>query len=525
MGGVDATSRSRWSCARTAAALLGLVAALAGCGPDPTPPAPPGPRYESDGSLRVAFDRPRRLPNLIVIVVDTLRADALEGPGGSPGRMPFLAGLGRKGTVLTQVSSSAPWTIPSLASLLTGDSPSRHGCRGEEGVPALPAGRTTFAEALARGHGYETAVAAGVAVPGGGGGSSLFAGFGTVIPGFVLQGTEPLLARWVEGRDRSRPFFLLLHTYEAHHPYGAANHPFPPLRLGTDGRGDDPIAALGSHPAAKDVAELVLTSQRAGMWVRTRHPELMASAVTGYFWDGFRDAPDPDLARRLKAAYDAGTTWVDGLLERTVERLRSWGLLEDTVLAVTADHGEAFGEHGTLEHGRVCYDEVVRVPLLLVGPGALGPGPDGRGRVVTANVSLMDLMPTLLEAAGQPLPTGVVGTSLVPVIEGREPGRIAEVQERLNHDVTREDLDWALRALRSDAWKAVFTWDRRAGTVKEEAYDLRTDPGERDDLAKGSGRLEGLALDPAFCREVERVRDELAREGATSPRPAPCGPK
>ena len=120
---------------------------------------------------------------------------------------------------------------------------------------------------------------------------------------------------------------------------------------------------------------------------------------------------------------------------------------------------------------------------------------------------------------------GRAGSSLLPVIEGREAVRIAESQERVNYEVTHEDIDWALRSLRSDAWKAIFTWDRRAGTVREEAYDLRADPLEQHDLAQGKGTLEGLAFDPAFCREIERVRDELQREGARQARPQPCAPK
>jgi arylsulfatase A-like enzyme len=381
-------------------------------------------------------------------------------------------------------------------------------------VPVLAAPIRTWAQVLAE-RGYQTAAYTG----------AQFAWFG---PNSLLRGMRggqsevplrralPVLQGWRSGLDPARPFFLLLHFYEVHDPYGEHNYRLP----GAARPPVDPAFDPRRVTEPWEMTRWFMLDRYARDTLNAVKGDAFMDAVVRYIWSGYRAEPRPELAAELLAAYTGGARWVDGLMGEILAWMERERLLDDAALALTADHGEAFGEHGTLEHGRVCYDEVVRVPLILRGRGALG-----SGRTVTANVSLMDVMPTLMEACGQALPDGVTGRSLVPVIEGREGGRIALTQERLDHHVTRTDLSWALRSLRSDRWKAILTWDLRAGTVREEAYDLAADPGEQRDLAEGRGTLEGLAFDEAFCRELDRVRAEIRTDGAGAPLPAPCGGK
>jgi arylsulfatase A-like enzyme len=454
-----------------------------------------------------------KTPSIVLIVIDTLRSDALCGRAGEPADMPATHALAKKGVLFPNAVAPAPWTLPSVSSLLTGLKPRGHGLDRMEPVPLYPGPVKTWAQVL-ESRGYQTAAYSGSpfswAVPGG-----VLKGFRDGRIGMQLLRMRLTLESWRRSLDPSRPFFLLLHFYEAHDPYGERNQTLP---------GQPPPPPLDPEFRADRVTEgwevtryfmLDWTTRQA--LIDRMGRDVMYDTLLRYLWTGYREAPRPSLAAELREAYVGGTRWVDGQLGQIYAWLEKEHVLDDAVLALAADHGEAFGEHGTLEHGRVLYDEVVRVPLVLLGPGALG-----GGKVVTSNVSLLDVMPTLFEAARQPLPPGVEGSSLVPVIEGREAGRIAEVQEQVDHVTTKADIDWSVRALRSNRWKAILTWDRRTGAVREEAYDLAADPGEHADLAQGRGTLAGLAFDTAFCRELDRVRADLRAEGATAPLPASC---
>jgi arylsulfatase A-like enzyme len=443
--------------------------------------------------------------SLVLIVVDTLRSDMLSGRKGEPAHMPFCHALARRGVLFPNAVAPAPWTLPSMTSLLSGLTPREHRIDRMLGGVTLARTAKTYAEALAA-EGWQTAVYSGApkawGVP-----DAMFRGFQTGKVAFVHHGGLPQLETWRRSLDASRPFFLLLHLFEAHDPYGEANHP-PGGSLPEPPEDFDPFVPREPWDWARrfmlDNGERVALTRTLGM----RYTE----AVVRYLWSGFRAEPRPELALELHRAYTEGVTWTDGIVKEQVEWLERHGLLDDALLVVTSDHGEAFGEHGTLEHGRVMYDEVLRVPLVLAGPA-----PYTGGRVVEGNVSLMDLMPTLMEALGVAPPSGSQGTSLAPLVEGREGGRIAASYERIDYDVTREDLERTLRSARSDRMKVILTWDVRRATLTAEAYDLAADPAERDDLARGTGSLAGVTLEPRLAAEVDRLVGELVEEGAPEP--------
>ncbi len=506
--------RSRGRVVRRAGlALLGLLAGglfvlAAGCGGDPPagPARPSG--YDVNGRLLGPRPAGARRPNVLLVVIDTLRADAVD-PFGGGGAMPFLARWSREGVALTQASSPAPWTLPAVTSLLTGRLPSDHGITGETGnLTGLRAG-ATWAEILRSTLGYATVAWLGEQWPGGPG--SMFEGFEEVVPLVGFQGALALLPDFARERADGRPWFLLLHSFEAHDPYGAANHPYPIQVPVVEG---DPVAALGGEPEPALVVERAFTDLAFHdvLMRRPQHGRLKREHVR-YLWSGLAQSPDPALAARLRAAYLEGARWVDGLLERTLAELGARGLLDDTLVVVTSDHGEAFGEHGMLGHGRRLDEELLRVPLALRGPA-----PFHRPLRLDASVSLIDVLPTLLAWQGLPAPRTATGRSFLPLLSAPGPGWPVAAQETRTWMRTAESSHAILESVRTAAWKLVLTYEVAEGTVTEQLFDLTRDPLEREDrLAGGAAPAEALA-DAAFVAAVEQARDRVWQSvGAIEP--------
>jgi arylsulfatase A-like enzyme len=215
----------------------------------------------------------------------------------------------------------------------------------------------------------------------------------------------------------------------------------------------------------------------------------------------------------MVARYDAEIAFTDqqlGVLFDAIDRL---GLAEDTVVAVTADHGEGLMDHGELHHGTQLYEEQLRVPLLVRFPRTLP-----AGRVVEGPVSLLDLVPTLLALLGVEPPAGdpMQGRNLVPVMEGRE-----EVDPTLPLFLFRPDnteIPGEQYAVRRGDWKLI-----RGPGPQRELFHLGTDPREREDrsaaeserVAELERELEGwlrehtrpdTAPDPVSSEDLERLR-------------------
>ncbi len=511
-----------------------LLLLCCGCGDDPKPPAldPDAPPYDATGRLiRASHEVPEAPPNLVVLVIDTLRADAVALPGEPAALMPALSELARQGVSFSNASAPSPWTVPSITGFLTGLLPSVHGSEAPLQAAQLPAAVTTFAEALRRAYGYETAAyTAGPWM--GGTRRSILQGFQYGGHDFALQGTAKIVRGFAAERDPKRPFFLFLHTFEAHDPYGPKNHawprrPMPPGRLSTI----DPGAV--TEPWQKARHFMLDLNARQDLW-RHYGPALTADVVR-YLHGGYLAVPRPALADELRAAYVSGVRWVDGLVRETITQLRAWGMLENTVLVITSDHGEAFGEHGVLAHGRQLYDELTRIPLVMVGPE-----PFVGGRVVSGSVGLIDILPTFFDLAGLVPLKRVQGRSFLPVVGQSGGGRAVFAEEILNADNTGEDVHEILTSVRSTRWKYILTHDTYAGTAREAFYDLSRDPGEQVPLGANHDGLAGLESDAPFRAAVERARDRVWGAGprarglyagppvagvapAGTPRPPPLG--
>ncbi len=399
-------------------------------------------------------------PDIVVLVsIDTLRADHLGCYGYARPTSPAIDRLAAEGTLFEDAMTPAPWTLPAHASLLTGLYPSRHGLKAHDRY--LPPKIPTLAQALARA-GFVTA-----AVVNSHNLSPRFGldrGFREFVYVEEIAGQRAPTRRVVDQAiDWLRRFgtgklFLFVHSYDVHSDY-ASEEPYErefvrPYRGPADGT----------------------TSQ------------LMA------FREG-KLAIGPQDAPRLVDLYDAGIRQLDDELLRLREFLAQNGLLERTLLLLTSDHGEEFLERGGVLHGRTQFQEVARVPLILRGPGIPA------GRRIATPVSLVDVMPTLLRHLGLPVAGELDGEDLSPLLRG-EPGRLAErlLFAEADHNNAQPDVT---RAVRRGPLKLVY--DRLA--EKHQLFDLKEDAAERNDVA---------ANREAQARELlEPLRRFLAIPGET----------
>ncbi|MEN8160010.1 MAG: sulfatase [Myxococcota bacterium] len=388
--------------------------------------------------------------NLILISLDTLRADHLGCYGRDRNTSPAIDALAAAGVRFADASATSPWTLPSHASMLTGLYPSSHGVRQRS--HRLPEERVTLAESLAE-HGYQTfAVVNSLSF---GRRFAVLQGFGpeavTYIPEILETGGGRLIVnsapRIVEkayerldARDAQRPFFLFLHFYDAHSDYT------PQRSYRTRLVGDYDGEVTGS-------TDQLLRIQEAG-----------------------KTLSDADV-RFLRELYDAEIRELDDVLAGFFASLEARGRLQDTLIVLTSDHGEEFQEHGGLLHGDTQYQEVLAVPLILRGPGI------PRGRVVTEPVSLVDVVPTVLAVLGVPGAGAFDGIDLSPSwADSPEPLPRRLLFSDASHLVGKGHggRGYPRRMVRDGDEK--LCTDRSTGDA--ELYDLSRDPGETDDLAR-----------------------------------------
>ncbi len=375
------------------------------------------------------------LPNVILVSLDCVRADHLGAYGYERSTSPRLDEFAREAVVFENATAASSFTHPTHMTMLTGLPPSIHGVsrhrKPDASVAYLP-------EILSRA-GYRTN---GVVS-----GPLLSQSFGfergfDVYHAFHDETRAPELAGAaleMLHRGRGQPQFLLLHLFDAHWPY------WP---------GDELNTRFG--PLSNDTSGLLHK-------VRNQIP------------------PENDEeVRHMRDLYDAEIVYLDREVGRFLDELKKRGLYEDSLILVTADHGEAFLEHGFWEHGQTLYKEMVHVPLIVKWPGK----PDARR--VASLVSQTDILPTILEAAGmQPPATSYAGRSL----RGREGGPREAILE-LTWDPLPERHAKMLVAWRTEKTKYIASFE--APTVDalysaeiggEELYDLLMDPGETKNLA------------------------------------------
>jgi arylsulfatase A-like enzyme len=481
-----------------AAALLFVpVVAFARCGRGDAPARPTSVRYAADGTPSRPVARRANAPNVLLVCLDTLRADALAPWGGAAATLPRTSRFLESGVTFRQAAAAASWTAPSVASLVTGVLPSRHGARDLAPETALPAALPTLAEVLHRAGWHRAAYTGGAWVSAENG---MLQGFELARAPFSFgAGAPTLLGRMEEVQAAGRPWFVFAHTYEAHDPYDAP--PASPGGVRPPPPEDLDVAALDRDTSLAGDRELVrrfladpaarafLFESRAGL---ARMPRVLR-----YLERGWREDPEgPALAREARAAYDRGARKLDAALADFLEACEARGFFANAVVVLCSDHGEAFGEGGRLHHGRTLHDALIRVPLWIRAPGW------PQGKTIEASVSLLDVLPTVLDLCGLPVPDDSDGRSLAPLVLGAGTGAPAVAEERRSERETGFPVDEDLVCVRDERWKWVRVRDRRTSATREEAFDLVADPSESSPLP-GADRPE---WSPAFRTAVHATR-------------------
>lgn len=422
-------------------------------------------------------------PNLLLFVSDTLRADAVDCEAARA-RTPNLCALAERGVVFENAYAAAPWTLPSVVSLFTGSHaaayarPDFAGGKGNwDEFFHVPDGQVLLAEAL-RERGYDA-----LGFTEGGIQHSPNALQGLAEPSLPnperllpeLAAHFPDAERTLRGhrfrrylgalrhllRWKGRPFFLLVWVRDPHAEY------MPPVSQ----RG-----LLRAPPALPRAPDFYM---RLGNPGPTKPRALRMSDYSGEL--------TPTEVAFLVHLYHLEVRSVDRRLGMLLELLRHRGIAEDTLVVVTSDHGEGFGEHGHFQHGNTLFEELLRVPLVLAGPGV----PEGLR--VAVRVSQIDLMPTLRELLGVDCCQGAQGRSLARLwAGGGQPDAFVYAGSPQRRDVRD--------ALIGERYKLIA---RPSGDV--ELYDLLQDPGERRDVA---------ALHPERVARMRRALETIRSENA-----------
>jgi arylsulfatase A-like enzyme/thioredoxin-like negative regulator of GroEL len=364
---------------------------------------------------------PTKPPNIILITLDTTRADRMGFLGSQRGLTPNLDALAKQSVVFTRAYAQVPMTTPSHAALLTGTYP-QYNHVGDLADPLRK--ELPYLPDILHQHGYHTAAFVGSlvldpksgAAPGFDRGFDVYdAGFHNSKPGedryqSLERRAEDVANRamgWLSHHQET-PFFIWLHFYDAHEPY---------------------------------------------------------------------DPPEPFKAQFASEPYDGEIAYEDSVVGSVLEVLQRHGLYQNTAIAVAADHGEAFGEHGEKYHGVFLYDETIHVPLLLKLPAE-----KFAGRRVEARVALADVAPSLLQGAGIPIPSTMQGQSIFPLLDGPKSGggKESNPPDRAIYSET----DYAHNAF---GWSELHSWRAQkylyVQAPKKELYDQSSDPGALKNLA------------------------------------------
>jgi arylsulfatase A-like enzyme/Flp pilus assembly protein TadD len=347
-------------------------------------------------------------PNVIVITVDTLRADHLGCYGYRQVQTPNIDALARLAARFTHARTPVPITLPSHTAIFTGSFPVATGMHDFSGN-RLPSSAVTLAEVL-RDNGYTTAAFIGSAVL-----DSRFGlnqGFDTYFDHFDFSRLDETnldqmerrgdvvmneTLEWLR-RNPRQPFFLWVHLYDPHYPY---------------------------------------------------------------------TPPEPYASRYKTRPYDGEIAFDDAQVGRLVSFLKETGVFSDSLLVLASDHGEGLGEHGEKTHGFFIYNSTLHVPLLIKVPGAAP-------HVIDGAVSLVDVMPTVLQALRLPVPPTVQGRSLLSEVLGRS----ASGTSNLYAETYLPLLHFHWSQLRGFEWRGLMYID----APQPELYDLRADPQETRNL-------------------------------------------
>lgn len=412
--------------------------------------------------------------NVLLISIDTLRADHLGCYGYERNTSPNIDELAAEGVLFKNHIAAAPSTLPSHASMLTSLNPSVHKAEVITQI-ALGSKITTLAELLKR-EGFITAAFTG-------GGQlakeyKLDQGFdiyndrgGSVID--ILNRT----LRWLD-ENKDQRFFLFFHTYETHHPY----EPPPP-------------------------------------YDRLFYPEYegnLGRQIKAYILEQINDKSleiGPDDLKHIVAQYDGEIAFTDSRLKHLFIALKDWGLWEKTLIVFTSDHGEEFNEHGIVGwHSHTLYDELLKIPLIIKFPDSAF-----KGVIIEQQTRGIDILPTIMDILGFQKPDMIQGVSLLPLIKNPQikmslPALSEREGSELNKSLRSDNYKFHYEASKEDdltkfekqlSEMFFYKKDTYLDSNHKEFYAIKTDPEETENLYNSH---RGLAT--IFQKEIENLEEE-----------------
>ncbi|MEE8523557.1 MAG: sulfatase [Thermoanaerobaculia bacterium] len=425
----------------------------------------------ADGPAAVAEQPPpARRPDVLLYVIDTLRADHLGVYGYERSTSPAIDRFARDAVLFRNARAQSSWTRTAMVSVMTGLLPQVHGVNRRD--DALNRRLETLAEMLKRG-GYETAGF----VTNGNLSASFGLGQGFDFYRYLAESRESFefhqlsdrihrgIIPWLETRanlGERPPFFLYAHSTDPHAPYT----PRQPFR-GRFAAGVDP--EIGGIDHVLDISA-------------NRKPA--APGVEDDFID----------------LYDGEIAFNDHQFGRLVERLKKIGLYDSTLIVLISDHGEEFREHGGWEHGKTLYGEQLRIPLIVKLPGGAS-----AGREIDSVADQIDVLPTILDAVGLESPDGVDGHSLLPLLASPVGGGLAFSEPSFAYLRLEEKR---MRSIAAGGWKLILDDSafRRGGAV--ELYRTLDDPFESRELR------DLRALELGFLEQSLRAFESTLRRGS-----------
>lgn len=442
--------------------------------------------------LALACAPPERPPNVLLVSIDTLRADHLSTYGYARDTSPNLTRMAERGTLYEDAYSQGNESLFSHATLLVGRYPSEI-ARPVYREYALPESTTTLPEVLEL-YGYDTAAFTS--------GGHVIADFGfaqgfdtfETSPGLGFGSffdTVPMALAWIDTRTSLTPWFVFLHSYDTHAPYVK---PDPFYHLFDAENATDRVDELVEDPLAVElVADHTWYADREPEDIRHANgrPVLSTATYTGLGTpvegERIEVLTDAELDH-VRAHYDTGVAYADLFLGELLGSLEARGVLENTVVIVLSDHGEDLFEHGYANHRTSLTDSTTHVPMVVMGPGF------SAGRRVSGLVDARDVVPTVLASARAVVPAGLKGRSL---------------QERPDAlDAVYQEGVMDMVSVRTDAWRLVYHnapladpgyVEALAGATLDAThftlYDLKKDPLEQTNVIESEVALAAALRD------------------------------
>ncbi len=384
--------------------------------------------------------------HVFVFLVDTVRSDALGCYGGKAGATPRIDALAAEGVRFDQAISASGWTLPSVATILTGTWPRIHGASGKNVTltpvrDEIPTAAEVMSDAGFTTLGFANAAFVSPML-------KLDRGFDHFDHRYTYNWNARAADETIDAaierveKHRGDPSFVLVHLFDPHLTYD------PPdgwAERFTGGR------TTPETPLTMDLCEQL--AERGG---------------------GIPAASD---RKYIRDVYHAEVAFMDSEIGRFVDRLRELGLYDRSMIVLVADHGEEFWDHGGFEHGHTLYDELIRVPMIVKFPADV----ETSRAVVTEQVRTLDLMPTVFEVAGVEAPETFLGRSILPLARGEADGERPAFAEGTLYGADR-------LCFRKDGFKFLVDMNPKA-KVRRELYAVEKDPAESENLIRNESAV------------------------------------